>query len=129
MKSFLALFLAIITFVLASMPKSMASVPPAEAVHLNYGTTPVGSSTFVRIVDTAARAIQGVLLSNSSLDAVYLAVGASSQPYGSEESVAIIPASATVFMPLPISGGQRISVKSTNRTLSWGTLNATFIYY
>lgn len=126
---FLLLVFMLVSFQVVALPKADASVPPGTAVLYLYKNGNVNNATWVRIIDTTARAIQGFLISNVSIDAMYLGIAPSSTVYGSETPVAVIPAGATVYMPLPVSGGSRVSVKSTGRTAQYGELDMTGVYY
>lgn len=129
LKNLFLVMLTVATVTVSNIHVASASVPPSFAVRLLYSTANLTGAAHVILVTTTARAIQGLLVSNESVDPVYLAVGSSHGVYESESDVALLPSSGTVFFPMSISGDQRISVRSSGRTAVNGHLEMTGLYY
>lgn len=125
----LALVLAFITTALP-IKEAKASVPIGTAVKVTYSSTNVGTSTWVPLVYTTARAIQGIWLYNSSAAAMKLGIAPASAAANSESFQFLIPAAtSSSFIPVQFSQGNRISILSSSGTISSGELDISFLYY
>lgn len=128
MKLFLGFVLAFV-FSIVTIP-AKAAIKIGEPVKLSFSSQNVGTSTWVALVNTTAKAVKGIYIANSATTSVKLGVCAASLPAGSETAQIVVPPSAAAaYVPLPLSGGLRLSVLSTSGTISSGELDASLLYY
>lgn len=123
MKNFL------IALLLFAIPATSFAQASGTSTRVVFSSTNIGISTWVPLITQTTRAIQSISVLNTGGYALKLGIAGAGAASNAEAQVAIIPASmsAPVVLPISFSGGYRISILAYT-SVSTGEGQFNFFY-
>lgn len=127
-----ALFLSLIS------TQSFAVTSSAAPVRVKFASANMSTGSWTALVNTTAKAIKGVSVSNSSLAAIQIGLAGYTAGYGAEAAQLVVPGMpgnynalqipAPVFYPMTAGSPVRISAIALDASATTGELDVNLIY-